>query len=79
MLFRDHPQSPLSPDERASFAGLRYFPYDPAARVVAGVEPAPREAVPIGASAGRPIVFERVAADAVQPTSDDRRRASCST
>jgi len=60
VLFRDHPQSPLPPKERASFDGLRYFPYDPAARVVAAVEPAAREQVAIGASAGRPIVFERV-------------------
>ena len=59
-LFRDHPQSPLPPVERVSFEGLRYFPYDPAARVVAEVAPAPREEVAIGASAGRPIVFERV-------------------
>jgi uncharacterized protein len=59
-LFRDHGQSPLPPEERAGFAGLRYFPYDPAARVLAGVEPAPREQVAIGASTGGPVVFERV-------------------
>lgn len=34
-LFRDHPQSPLPADERAAFAGLPYWPYDPEARVVA--------------------------------------------
>ena len=36
-LFRTHPQSPIEPDERASFEGLRYFPYDPAYRVRAQV------------------------------------------
>ncbi len=39
-LFREHPQSPLPVEERAAFAGLRYFPADPsyrvAARLVAG-------------------------------------------
>jgi hypothetical protein len=31
-LFATHPDSPLSPDERHSFKGLRYGPYDPALR-----------------------------------------------
>ena len=39
-LFRSQPQSPIEPDERASFKGLRYFPYDPAYRVQARFEPA---------------------------------------
>ena len=38
-LFRAHPQSPIEPDERDSFAGLRYFDHDPAYRVQAHVEP----------------------------------------
>ena len=38
-LFRTHPQSPIEPDERASFQGLRYFDPDPAYRVSARVEP----------------------------------------
>jgi uncharacterized protein (DUF1684 family) len=38
-LFRHHPQSPIEPDERASFKGLRYFPHDPAYRVDAHLEP----------------------------------------
>ena len=37
-LFRTHPQSPIEPAERASFPGLQYFPYDPAARVHARLE-----------------------------------------
>jgi uncharacterized protein (DUF1684 family) len=38
-LFRTHPQSPIEPDERDSFRGLRYFPHDPAYRVPARFEP----------------------------------------
>jgi uncharacterized protein len=35
LLFRDHPQSPIPPSERAAFAGLAYWRFDPAARVTA--------------------------------------------
>ncbi|MHB8588839.1 MAG: DUF1684 domain-containing protein [Candidatus Dormibacteraceae bacterium] len=38
-LFRSHPQSPIEPDERGSFAGLHYFRHDPAYRVGARFEP----------------------------------------
>jgi hypothetical protein len=38
-LFRTHPQSPIEPEERASFAGLHYFEPDPAYRVRASLEP----------------------------------------
>ncbi len=31
-LFRDHPQSPLDDETRASFGGLHYFAYDPTLR-----------------------------------------------
>ena len=37
-LFKAHPQSPIEPDERAAFRGLRYFPQDPTYRVQATVE-----------------------------------------
>jgi hypothetical protein len=39
-LFRSHPQSPLKPNDRVRFGGLSYFPYDPAYRFTAPVEPA---------------------------------------
>lgn len=39
-LFRAHPQSPIEPEERLRFTGLRYFEPDPAYRVRAQVEPA---------------------------------------
>ena len=34
-LFKSHPQSPIEPEERHDFTGLKYFPYDPAYRVTA--------------------------------------------
>lgn len=37
-LFKSHPQSPIELDERDSFAGLRYFPGDPAFRVQAHMQ-----------------------------------------
>jgi uncharacterized protein (DUF1684 family) len=37
-LFRSHPQSPIEPDEKASFKGLRYFPHDPDYRLRAYFE-----------------------------------------
>jgi uncharacterized protein len=40
LLFRDHPQSPVSAAARASFKAQRW-PYDPGLRFEAAVEPAP--------------------------------------
>lgn len=37
-LFKTHPQSPIEPEERASFQGLHYFPHDHAYRVRARFE-----------------------------------------
>jgi len=45
-LFRSHPQTPLKPEDRARFGGLSYFPYDPAYRMTAVVEPAAPPARP---------------------------------
>jgi uncharacterized protein len=39
-LFKSHPQSPIEPEERASFTGLRYFRHDPAFRVQARIQAA---------------------------------------
>jgi uncharacterized protein (DUF1684 family) len=36
-LFRSHPQSPI--EDRTTFAGLDYFPVDPAYRITAAFEP----------------------------------------
>ena len=37
-LFRTHPQSPIEPEERTAFQGLRYFDADPSYRVRATLE-----------------------------------------
>jgi uncharacterized protein len=39
-LFASHPQSPVPPQERAGFRGLRYFPESPDAVVDVDVDPA---------------------------------------
>jgi len=49
-LFASHPQSPLPPEDRSSFAGLPYFDYDPGARVLADVAPAEPEHYDIATS-----------------------------
>jgi uncharacterized protein (DUF1684 family) len=60
-LFRSHPQSPLAAESRASYAGVPYFPYDPAYRVLARVQPAPAKATQVGSRGREPIAFERIA------------------
>jgi uncharacterized protein len=60
-LFRAHPASPLPVEERPSYAGVPYFPYDAALRVSAAVEAAPSETRQIGSSGEGPIAFERFA------------------
>jgi uncharacterized protein (DUF1684 family) len=46
-LFRDHPQSPIPPEQRESFTGLRWFEPDPTFRVRARLEAGDRELVEI--------------------------------
>ena len=58
-LFHAHPQSPLPLDTRLDFSGLAYFPYDPALRVLADVEPAAEETREIAGSAGSATRFRR--------------------
>ena len=60
-LFRTHPQSPVPPGRRASFAGLAYFDYDPALRVLATTEPAEPVLREIATSGERPYAFRRFA------------------
>jgi len=56
-LFRSHPQSPLPADRRASFEGLEYWPYDPAARVLAELEAVEAPPEPVETSGIEPILF----------------------
>jgi hypothetical protein len=60
-LFRSHPQSPVPGQERASFAGLPYFPYEPGMRVLADVEPAEGELIMIAGSGPEPTPFRQFA------------------
>ena len=59
-LFRDHPQSPLPPEEREKFVGLEYFDYAPGYRVVARLEEATAESYEIATSGAEPMRFDRV-------------------
>jgi uncharacterized protein len=60
--FREEPDSPIPSRERASFAGLKYFPPDPALRLEARVERLdPREPVVMATSDGSEREFERYA------------------
>jgi uncharacterized protein (DUF1684 family) len=43
-FFKQHPQSPLTDEQRSSFQGLRYFPEQPALRLALPVEPSGDEA-----------------------------------
>jgi hypothetical protein len=56
-LFRSHPQSPLPPERRGSFAGLEYWPYDLQARVLAQLEDIESPPEPIESSGTEPILF----------------------
>jgi len=49
-LFRSHSQSALPLEQRSSFTGLDYFPYDPAARVVATIESVPDQTLGVAHS-----------------------------
>ncbi|HEY5862623.1 MAG TPA: DUF1684 domain-containing protein [Casimicrobiaceae bacterium] len=43
-LFRTHPESPIAEHLRSAWPGVQWFPYDPAARVDALVQPAAERA-----------------------------------
>jgi uncharacterized protein (DUF1684 family) len=61
-LFMRHPQSPLGPEERATFTGLEYFAYDPALRVEAQLEPLADESLTEAPSSGPAVMrFPRAA------------------
>ena len=60
-LLRDHPQSPLSSSERATFSGLPYFGYN-APRAISSISsrssatrPRPRASATTARSASRPL------------------------
>jgi uncharacterized protein (DUF1684 family) len=43
-LFRDHPVSPLNPEQKAGFDGLDYYEFDPGTRVECELRPAEDDA-----------------------------------
>jgi uncharacterized protein len=56
-LFRSHPQSPLPADERSSFRGIDYWPYNPSARVLAELEDIESAPEAVATSGTEPILF----------------------
>jgi uncharacterized protein (DUF1684 family) len=59
-LFKEHPQSALSAEDRATFTGLRYFPYDPALRIEATLTPQPAQGTEELPSSGpHPVQYPR--------------------
>ncbi len=59
-LFRDHPDTPLSPDDRDTFEGLAYWPYDAALRLEAELLPAPAQRLVANSLAGDPYPLDRI-------------------
>lgn len=59
-LFATHPDSPLAPEARAAFAGLRYWPHDPALRFVAEVRRAPTARLDALSLGGTAFPLERL-------------------
>jgi uncharacterized protein (DUF1684 family) len=57
-LYLHHEDSPVA--DRASFAGLTFFPYDPAWRVEAEVRPAPPQRLTVQSGTGEEFVLERI-------------------
>ncbi|MGH3665643.1 MAG: DUF1684 domain-containing protein [Egibacteraceae bacterium] len=60
-LFGHHPQSALPADQRANFAGLRYYDYDPSLALLAPLDTdVAQERYEIGTSDGATTAFVRV-------------------
>ena len=60
-LLARHPQSPLAPERRSSWAGVDVYGYDPRARVLAEVEPAPDETFEVPTSHDETMTMTRFA------------------
>jgi len=60
LLFANHPQSPIEPDDRPSFNGIDYYPYNPAYRVEAVLEQMEPWSGSISHSADGTTPFHRV-------------------
>lgn len=60
-LFREHDQSPVPPGTRSSFSGPHTYAYDPAWRILAGVQPAEPMRFELPTSGGDMITANRFA------------------
>ena len=59
-FFKNHPQSPLTREQKKTFAGLRYFPENPALRLEVEVEKfTPPETIRMGTSTGDVQTYQR--------------------
>jgi uncharacterized protein len=58
-LFASHPQSPVPPPDRSGYSGPHVYPYDPAWRLTATVEPAPPANLEIATSTGELMTMLR--------------------
>jgi len=59
-FFRHGPDSPLTPDQQRAFRGLKYFPENPALRLMVQVERFPEpDSVPMQTSTGDVREYER--------------------
>jgi hypothetical protein len=59
-FFKTHPQSPLLPEQKRTFTGLRYFPEDPALRLEVTVEEFDsKETVPMQTSTGDVKAYQK--------------------
>lgn len=59
LLFRTHPQSPIPEAQRASFPGLKYYDYDPEARVEGTFEALEEPAFQVEVSTGETQELKR--------------------
>ena len=60
-FFKEHPQSPLTDEQRDSFTGLRYFPDQPALRLALPVEPFTEDAaIELQTSTGDTRAYRRL-------------------
>jgi uncharacterized protein (DUF1684 family) len=60
-LFREHPESPLPPEERRGYSGPHVYDYDPGWRVLASVESTEPARIGLRTSGPAPVFFTRFA------------------
>ena len=61
-LFGSHPESPIPEADRVGFAGLPWWPYDPAWRFEASLQPRPAERLTVHSGTGEAFTLVRLGA-----------------